>query len=119
MQCCSPFSAARLRWASTLGFAVVALVAAWSGRLQAADALDGVRISEVRETEALLGRLRLVLVAWFDDALAHKRFELRAIRMVLGSLIDLFLGNKILVEENLEDFVVFGHKIGRQDWLLL
>jgi hypothetical protein len=39
--------------------------------------------------------------------------------MVLRSLIDLFLGNKILVEENLEDFVVFGHKIGRQDWLLL
>jgi hypothetical protein len=39
--------------------------------------------------------------------------------MVLRSLIDLFLGNKILVEENLEDFVVFGHKIGWQDWLLL
>jgi hypothetical protein len=39
--------------------------------------------------------------------------------MVLRSQIDLFLGNKILVEENLEDFVVFGHKSGQQDWLLL
>jgi hypothetical protein len=39
--------------------------------------------------------------------------------VIFRSQIDLFLADKILVEENLEDFVVFGHKSGRQDWLLL
>ena len=34
---CSPLSSARLRWASTLGVAVAALVVAWSGRLPAAE----------------------------------------------------------------------------------
>jgi hypothetical protein len=34
---CPSFSAARLRWVSTLGVAVVALVAAWSNRLPAAE----------------------------------------------------------------------------------
>ena len=37
MPYCSPISTTRLRWASTIGLAVVALVAVWSGRLPAAD----------------------------------------------------------------------------------
>jgi hypothetical protein len=60
-----------------------------------------------------------MLVAWLDDAIEQQGLQLRMPGVVLRSLIDLFLGDKILVEENLEDFVVFGHKIGRQDWLLL
>ena len=60
-----------------------------------------------------------MLVALLDDAIEQQGLQLRMPGVVLRSLIDLFLRDKILVEENLEDFVVFGHKFGRQDWLLL